>query len=171
MKTSTIAASLLISVCLLSPAHALDLSLSLGRSGEGSDYYRLGMQQEFTQSWWNSSTGRLTGYWDVGLTHWKGEQAASNQTLSFSPVLVYEFGSSGIRPFVEAGIGIAAFRHTQLEDHQLGTALQFEDRVGIGFRFGAGHALGLRAMHYSNGGLKQPNDGIEAYSLYYQLRY
>ena len=55
--------------------------------------------------------------------------------------------------------------------HQLGSALQFEDRIGVGFRFGTGHALGLRAIHYSNAGFKQPNDGIEAYSLYYQLRY
>lgn len=171
MKTSTIVAGLLISVALMPAAQALDLSLSLGKSGEGSDYYRLGLQQEFTQSWWNSPTGRLTGYWDVGLTHWAGDQAASNQTLSFSPVLVYEFSNSDIRPFVEAGIGLAAFRHTQLEDHQLGSALQLEDRIGIGLRFGARHALGLRAIHYSNAGLKQPNDGIEAYSLYYQLRY
>ena len=171
MKTSTVVAGLLTAACLLPSAHALELSLGVGASEDANAYYRLGVQQEFTRSWWNSSTGRLTGYWDAGLTHWEGEGGGSTQSLSVSPVLVYEFSGNGIRPFVEAGIGLAAFRNDSIDERKLGSEWQFEDRLGVGFRFGAGHALGLRAMHYSNAGFKKPNGGLDAYSLYYQLRY
>ncbi|HEJ5409595.1 TPA: acyloxyacyl hydrolase [Pseudomonas aeruginosa] len=32
-----------------------------------------------------------------------------------------------------------------------------------------GQSVGVRAIHYSNAGLKQPNDGIESYSLFYKI--
>ena len=46
--------------------------------------------------------------------------------------------------------------------------MQFEHRLGVGLRF-RNQTLGLRAMHYSNGGIKKPNDGIEMYSVLYRL--
>ncbi|MBI3145455.1 MAG: acyloxyacyl hydrolase [Pseudogulbenkiania sp.] len=172
MKTITALVGLLAGFCLAPHAHALDLSLSVGGSEDANAYYRLGVQQDFTQSWWSSPSGRLTGYWDAGLTHWEADGGGSNtQSLSVSPVLVYEFSGNGIRPYLEAGIGLAVFRNNAVDERQLGSEWQFEERLGAGFRFGVGHALGLRAMHYSNAGLKKPNGGIDAYSLYYQLRY
>ena len=36
----------------------------------------------------------------------------------------------------------------------------------MGLRF-AGQESGLRAIHYSNAGLKNPNDGAEAYTVHY----
>jgi lipid A 3-O-deacylase len=84
-------------------------------------------------------------------------------------VFVYEFAGERLRPFIEAGIGVAVFADTQIEDRDLGSMFQFEDRLGVGLRFGRGHTLGLRAIHYSNAGIKTPNDGVEVYSLYYRL--
>lgn len=168
----TIAAALLTALYTIPTAQALDLSLAVGASEDASGYYRLGVQQDFPRSWWQTSTGRLTGYWDAGLTHWEADGGGTNtQSLSVSPVLVYEFSGNGIRPYLEAGIGLAVFRNNTVDERQLGSEWQFEDRLGVGFRFGAGHALGLRALHYSNAGLKKPNGGIDAYTLYYQLRY
>lgn len=52
-------------------------------------------------------------------------------------------------------------------DQRLGSSVNFEDRIGFGLKLPAEQKIGVRAMHYSNAGLKQPNDGIESYSLYY----
>ncbi|MNE17024.1 Lipid A deacylase PagL precursor [compost metagenome] len=51
----------------------------------------------------------------------------------------------------------------------MSTSFQFEDRLGFGLRFAGGQEVGVRAIHYSNAGIKTPNDGIETYSLHYRM--
>lgn len=148
---------------------AVDLTLSAGQSHDSTAVVRIALESEFSRSWWQSAHGRLTGYWDVGYSWWEGDLTSDNHTLSLSPVFVYEFAGERLRPFIEAGVGLAVFADTRVEDRDMGSMFQFEDRIGVGLRFGQGHTLGLRAIHYSNAGLKNPNDGVEVYSLYYRL--
>ncbi|HLA30270.1 MAG TPA: acyloxyacyl hydrolase [Pseudomonas sp.] len=150
-------------------AQAADVTFAIGQSGDSTMVYRLGTQFDFG-TLLTHDIGRLTGYWDAGYTYWEGDETASNHSLSFSPVFVYEFAGDSVRPYVEAGIGLAVFSGTELEDNDLGSSFQFEDRLGFGLRF-AGQEVGLRALHYSNAGLKQPNDGAEAYTLHYRLSF
>ena len=150
-------------------AHAAGVTFAIGQSGESTMVYRLGTQFDF-DTLLTHDIGRLTGYWDAGYTYWEGDETASNHSLSFAPVFVYEFAGDNLRPYVEAGIGLAVFSSTELEDNDLGSSLQFEDRLGFGVRF-AGQEVGLRALHYSNAGLKNPNDGAEAYTLHYRLSF
>ena len=149
---------------------AMDLSVAIGQTGDSTMTYRLSTQLDFQQSWFASDVGRLSGYWDAAYTFWDGDETASNHSLSVSPVLVYEFAGERFKPYIEAGIGIAAFSSTELEDNDLGSSVQFEDRLGFGVRF-AGQEVGVRALHYSNAGLKKPNDGVENYSLHYRLSF
>ena len=149
---------------------AMDLSVAIGQTGDSTMTYRLGTQLDFQQSWFASDVGRLSGYWEAAYTFWDGDETASNHSLSVSPVLVYEFAGERFKPYIEAGIGIAAFSSTELEDNDLGSSVQFEDRLGFGVRF-AGQEVGVRALHYSNAGLKNPNDGVENYSLHYRLSF
>ena len=153
----------------LGTAQAADVTFAAGQSSESTTVLRTGVQIDFGKSWWQSDTGRLSGYWDASYTYWDGESTASNHTLSFSPVFVYEFAGERVRPYLELGIGLAAFENTQLEGRDLGSSFQFEDRIGAGLRFGQGHEIGLRAIHYSNASLKQPNDGIENILLHYRM--
>jgi len=151
-------------------AQAADVTFSVGQSSDSTMVYRIGTQFDFNRSWFQSDVGRLTGYWDAGYTFWEGDETASNHSLSFAPVFVYEFAGETVRPYIEAGIGVAAFSSTELEDNDLGSSFQFEDRLGVGLRF-AGQEIGVRALHYSNAGLKNPNDGVESYSLHYRLSF
>ncbi|MCM2331452.1 MAG: acyloxyacyl hydrolase, partial [Pseudomonas sagittaria] len=73
------------------PASAWDVTLAGGVTRESTEVVRLGLQRDFERSWWQSSAGRLTGYWDAGYTYWSGDESASNHSLSFAPVFVYEF--------------------------------------------------------------------------------
>lgn len=151
-------------------AQAVDFTAAVGQSSESTTVLRLGAQWEWSQSWMQSDIGRLTGYWDAGYTFWDGDETASNHSISFTPVFVYEFAGETVKPYVEGGIGVALFSSTELEDNDLGSSFQFEDRLGAGLRF-SGQEVGIRAVHYSNAGIKQPNDGIEAYTLHYRLSF
>ena len=148
---------------------AAGIEFSVGQTGQTSQTYRLGMKFDWDQSWLQSDVGRLTGYWDGAYTYWDGDKRSSNNSLSFSPVFVYEFAGEKVKPYIEAGIGVAVFSETQIEDNKLGSAFNFEDRIGFGLRFNGGHEVGIRATHYSNAGIKQPNDGIESYALHYTM--
>lgn len=152
------------------PASAWDVTLAAGVTRESTEVVRLGLQRDFERSWWQSASGRLTGYWDGGYTYWFGEQSASSHSLSVAPVFVYEFAGATLRPYIEAGIGAALFSSTEHESHDLSTAFQFEDRLGFGLRF-AGQEVGLRAIHYSNAGIKNPNEGAETYTLHYRTTF
>lgn len=168
-KLLSLTAAAVLSLGSLS-AQAVDFTAAIGQSGDSTMVYRLGAQWDWNTSWWQSDVGRLTGYWDAGYTYWDGDETASNHSLSFTPVFVYEFAGETVKPYIEAGIGVALFSSTELEDNDLSSSFQFEDRLGAGLRF-SGQEIGIRALHYSNAGLKQPNDGVEAYTLHYRTSF
>ncbi len=171
-KFSSLAAILALGLGYGVAADAANLTFSAGRTGDSSSVFRLGAQFDFDRSWWETSTGRLTGYWDAGYTYWEGHDGVSAaHSVSFAPVFVYEFAGDSVKPFIEAGIGIAGFSKTRVAGSNLGSAFEFEDRIGAGLRFNGGHTVGVRAIHYSNAGIKDPNDGVESYSLYYQMAF
>jgi lipid A 3-O-deacylase len=167
----SLAAVAAITLGQVSAVQAMDLTFAVGRTSDSTTTYRLGAQFDFNRSWLQSSVGRLTGYWDAGYTYWQGDETSSNHSLSLAPVFVYEFGNGSIRPYLEAGIGIAAFENTEIENNDLGSSFQFEDRLGAGLRFAGGHEVGIRAIHYSNAGLQTPNDGTESYALHYRAAF
>ncbi|UMZ14112.1 acyloxyacyl hydrolase [Pseudomonas sp. MPFS] len=154
--------------CASLGVNAAELSGAIGATSQGGLTARVGMGFGWDKSWFESNTGRLTGYWDAGYTYWEaGDASGGAHSLSFAPVFVYEFGSGNVKPFVEAGIGVAVFSGTSAGDQEFGSAFNFEDRIGAGLKIGETQKVGIRAIHYSNAGIKQPNDGIESYSLFY----
>ncbi|MHC8328887.1 acyloxyacyl hydrolase [Pseudomonas sp. LB1P83] len=150
-------------------AQAAGVEFAVGQTSESTMTYRLGMQFDWDKSWLQSDVGRLTGYWSGAYTYWDGKETTSNHSLSFSPVLVYEFAGQTVKPYVELGVGVAVFANTEVENNQLGSSFQFEDRFGFGLRLAGGHEVGIRATHYSNAGLSSPNNGVESYALHYTM--
>ena len=150
-------------------ALAAGLEFAVGHTSESTMTYRLGLKSDWDKSWLQSDVGRLTGYWDGAYTYWEGDKSSASNSLSFSPVLVYEFAGESVKPYLEAGIGAALFSHTEVEGNRLGSAFQFEDRLGFGLRFAGGHEVGIRATHYSNAGISSRNDGVESYALHYTM--
>ncbi|ESQ96998.1 hypothetical protein F753_22795 [Stutzerimonas chloritidismutans AW-1] len=131
-------------------------------------FRRAGLAFDWDKTWLNSGTGQLTGYWDAAYTYWEGgDDYSGAHSLSFAPVFVYEFSGFKYTPFFEAGIGVAFFSKTDVGEQQLGSSFNFEDRIGAGLKLPHEQKVGIRAIHYSNAGIKQPNDGIESYSLFY----
>ncbi|MFO7705613.1 MAG: acyloxyacyl hydrolase [Halopseudomonas sp.] len=148
-------------------------TLELGHSSESELTYRAGLELGFGNPLWQSDAGAvvLDGYWDAGLTYWDGIDAFN---VSLTPMFQLNFprAMTAVTPFLEAGIGAALFSKTDLAPGaDIGSALQFEDRLGLGMRFASGSELGLRYYHYSNASIKQPNQGINKAALYYRVNF
>jgi len=121
-KLFSLAAVAALSVGQMATAHAVDFTVAVGQTDESTMTYRLGAQFDFNRSWFQTSVGRLTGYWDAGYTYWEGDESSSNHSISLAPVFVYEFAGESVKPYVEAGIGVAAFENTEVEGNRLGSS-------------------------------------------------
>ncbi len=172
MKKTALALSCALCAVLAAPAaHALDgLTLQVGESSESTTTWRIGAQFEYGRTLWQTQSGgvKLDGYWDAGVTRWSGLDATS---MSLTPMFRLSFGAgnNAVTPFIEGGIGAAYFTETKLDSQNLGSKFQFEDRIGAGLKFSTGSEVGIRAYHYSNAGIKNPNEGINMGALYYRL--
>ena len=150
------AAAVLCFVAL--PAAALDgVSLEAGHGSDGDiNLARLALQWQSHYRWL---------YWDLSFGGWTGGHGRVYD-LGFTPVARW-----GRSLYIEAGLGAHV-----LSDLDVGTGtdfsthFQFGDHVGTGLRFG-NYDLGLRFQHLSNGGLRNPNPGINflILRLQYQL--
>jgi lipid A 3-O-deacylase len=132
--------------------------------GQGQDHidiFRLGGQKPFSSQWFESSLGTLSGYFELSLNRWE-HSGKKIHGIAFSPVFVYYFntGSSSVIPYVEAGIGAAYLDDYRIGGRNLSSNLQFEDRISIGAMI-LRMDIKLGFLHYSNAGLKSPNDGID----------
>jgi hypothetical protein len=69
-----------------------------------------------------------------------------------------------------AGPRPAAVEPQDFFDLHLFTAFQFANMAGVGVQFGGRqqYQAGYRFQHVSNGGIKEPNPGINFHQLYLQ---
>ena len=109
-------------------------------------------------------------FWEYGAqnTH------ETNLVLALSPVLnkticYCQYG----RVYGEFGIGLSFIDDTKFAGKNISTHYQFEDRIGLGYEFGKDfqYKVALRYFHYSNGGLKKPNPGLDflSFSFLYKI--
>jgi lipid A 3-O-deacylase len=114
-------------------------------------------------------------YGEVVLGEWFTHHHDAGQRTQFkqltaTPVARYTFGGLFSNVFVELGVGLSLIT-PHFEDHgrRFSTNFNFDDHASLGFRFGEGGAneLSIRAEHFSNGGVRNPNPGQD----FAQLRY
>ena len=170
MKASSFFVFLLI-LFSTTESYALErISLGIGKSKDSINIYRLGFQKQFGSKWFESKTGYFTGYHEVSLNYWE-HKSESIKGVAYSPVFIYGFAglNNNMLSYLEAGIGMSYLSEETIGGRDLSSHFQFEDRVGIGAKIGKQktHDLNLRYMHYSNAGIKQPNEGIDIFIFSY----
>lgn len=145
-----------------------DIGMSSSNAQRGYsefDVYRIGRQWNFKHTLWQGESASLGGYYEGSLNYWRADQDTIF-AIAFSPVFVLMFGNNdgGYRPFIEVGVGLALLSDDLVAGRRMGSYWQFEDRIGFGFR---SDRMGFhyRYMHYSNGGLSKPNQGIDAHVI------
>lgn len=117
-----------------------------------------GITEAYVSRWSVKDNGGRTGFTHVGVV----------------PMLRYRFDEGRSRWFVEGGIGLTYMDRTyRTSDKQFSTRYNFADVLGAGRNFGAGqrHEVSVRLTHFSNGGLKHPNPGMNLVRLRYGVMF
>ncbi len=160
---------------LLKTAFASDgVSLETGY-GYHTDMARVSWSRTWDARWFTDHDWFLGGYWDVGLGRWTPHDPAggNHDVTDFGVTPVWRLrpsqDSGGLfSPFLEAAVGAH-----YISDHQIytgrdmSTHFQFGDHVGAGVSMGEHRDWDLMArfQHLSNGGLQNPNPGMNFYQV------
>lgn len=165
MKWKAIAAAVALSAVQMS-AHAVDSMSVEYATGSNVRMVRLGAQWDWSQRWFASNGNHIGGYWDLSLAQWRGDkyrniegQHQNITSIGITPVFRWQQDSKkGF--YAEAGIGAHLMSETYNNSgNGIATAFTFGDHVGLGYVFNNGLDLGLKYQHFSNGGIKKPNNG------------
>jgi hypothetical protein len=160
------AAAVAVLMAFQASSYAVDSgSLEVG-TGNKTSVVRAAVQWDWQNKWWESNGTHIGGYWDLSAAQWHGTRY--NNTDSTKNI--YDFGITPVfrfqrdskkGPYVEGGVGLhLASQIYNNNGKHFSTAFQFGDHVGTGYVFANGLDLGIRLQHLSNGGIKEPNGGV-----------
>ncbi|HEY2021260.1 acyloxyacyl hydrolase [Paraburkholderia sp.] len=110
-------------------------------------------------AWWHTNEGNV--HEDIG-------------EIGVTPMIRFIKSSGSVRPFAEVGAGVRLLTSPRIStDLTLSTAFQFAETAGVGLQFGERqqYLAGYRFQHVSNGGIKEPNPGINFSQLYLQYNF
>ncbi|MEO7577688.1 MAG: acyloxyacyl hydrolase [Massilia sp.] len=152
-------------------AHAADqlvdsASVEFG-TGSKVQMVRVSAQSDWSARWFASNGTHLSGYWDANLAQWRGNayqnkpgQHENITVIGFTPV--FRFQADNKKGWYgEGGIGLTLLSKLyDNDDNRLSTHFQFGDHIGAGYVFDNKWELGAKIQHYSNGGYKKPNSGV-----------
>lgn len=152
--------------------------VAFGRDpGHDINKYEIGLNWDSGFAWGNPQAWLARLQWEVELAEWHTRSGTNRRNvteLGFSPILRLEKRGGAWVPFVEASVGARVLSHASTSDqHQLSTAFQFSDMIGVGVAFGPKQAAeaGFRFQHISNAGIKEPNPGSNFYTGYLRYRF
>lgn len=149
------------------------------QAGAGEDSARaLSVGALWPWSWQRQVRGgRLEGITEAYVSRWSvkdGGRRAGFTHVGVVPLLRYRFEKGRSPWFVEAGIGLTYMDRTyRTSEKQFSTHFNFADVLGAGRNFGEGQRqeVSLRLTHFSNGGLKHPNPGMNLVRLRYGVMF
>jgi lipid A 3-O-deacylase len=151
------------------PALAVDgMALETGGyDDDRSSMVRVAVQWQWSKRWFQGQGWHLGGYWDLSAARWERDPSADSLSeIGLTPV--FRVQTDGLRgAYLEGGVGAHLLSSTRLDDKSFGSAFQFAEHLGFGYRFGVSGAydLGYRFQHISNGNIKDPNDGINFHQI------
>ena len=136
-------------------------------TGKKVQMVRFAAQSDWSQRWFESNGTHLSGYWDANLAQWRGNayqskpgQKQNITVVGFTPVFRFERDDKK-GWYGEGGIGVTMLSKLyDNADNRLSTHFQFGDHIGAGYVFDNKWEVGMKIQHYSNGGYKKPNSGV-----------
>ena len=132
------------------------VSAEAGAGQHGVWMWRLGAQWDWRVQKLEPTHWQV--HWDVALGQWKSDTGTMHE-LSVTPVLRWAPGERGW--YAEGGIGMHVLSDSHVtSDIDFSTRFQFGDHLGAGYRWDGGYDLALRLQHISNGGMRNPNPGM-----------
>ena len=144
----------------------------VGGYGEQTENFRLAAHWP-----WRLKT---VGNWDVHISlaanysYFGGDRQIRGKTVQIRDIgltptgaIYFKRSFLGMKPYAEAGIGLHYLTDTAFTHKNFSTHFQFGDHIGLGVQFGAKQNLRLtyQFQHLSNGGIDNPNPGINFHLL------
>lgn len=128
---------------------------------------RLGVQSQWEKRWFVSNGTHLAGYWDLSLAQWRTSahrnvpgESQNITNLGITPVFRFQ-ANDKLGWYAEGGIGLNLLSQRYNNDgSELSTHFQFGDHIGAGYVLPNGWDVGMKIQHFSNGGFKKPNGGV-----------
>ncbi|MBI3283500.1 MAG: acyloxyacyl hydrolase [Burkholderiales bacterium] len=148
-------------------AYAVDSASLEFATGNKTKMLRGGAQWNWDKQWFASNGSHLGGYWDATLAYWHGsayqgirDNSQNLVDVGLTPVFRLRNDSrKGL--YAEAGIGLHML--SEIYDNngrRFSTNFQFGDHIGAGYVLANGWDFSFKYQHYSNGGIRHPNPGI-----------
>jgi lipid A 3-O-deacylase len=180
---TTLARILLVPILLLAPYTATgaaesrwidSISLTVGKDYNTNETSAVafGVQNKWNRTWFNEGAWFVGGFWDASLAYLKSDinHDRSLTDISITPVLRLQRDaqlSSGVTPYSQIGVGGHLISDTEIGKRNLGSRFQFGPQVGVGLGFGekGNYELTYQYQMLTNGGTKQPNDGLRMHLL------
>lgn len=167
LRITSLIAIAAASLCASTSAQTFDSASVEFATGNKTKMLRLGLQSNWDNKWFASNGTHLGGYWDTTLAEWQENRFQSingnkqNLTdIGFTPVFRFQNDSKkGL--YGEAAVGLHML--SEIYDNNgrhFSTNFQFGDHIGVGYVSQDGWDLSLKIQHYSNGGIKHPNPGV-----------
>lgn len=138
-----------------------NLAIGFGSSNEHVDIYRVSLQNDLNKYLFDKNYKYLPSYYETSIGYWNGKDSSGLSSLSFTPMFRYNpIKFYDVVPYIEAGIGATYISKTKIRSENFGIHFQFENVVGLGFRY-KDFDVSYRYMHYSNAGLSRYNSGMD----------
>jgi lipid A 3-O-deacylase len=136
---------------------------------------RFGFQTEFEKRWRSEAEWPIGGYWEGSVYGMRGQRGTapgshrSLEAVALAGVVRFERAKEIVIgwPYIELGLGLSWLSQKEIGGRDLGMHYQFEDRFGVGVRFGANreYDIGYKAIHFSNAYIGPSNHGINLHVL------
>ncbi|MFM0335193.1 acyloxyacyl hydrolase [Paraburkholderia fungorum] len=171
------------SVAVLCSASELAVADQFGvqvAGGVADDHVKkldLGFVWDPNLTWWQIGDWHFALIGEAHAAWWHTDEGNVHENIGefgVTPIIRFIKASGSIRPFIEAGAGIRLLTSPTLSsDFTLSTAFQFTPMAGVGVQVGnrQQYQVGYRFQHISNGGIKEPNPGINFHQLYLQYNF
>lgn len=147
-----------------------------GGVGEDVDQAAVGVVWDW--DWQLKRRGLFTAHTELLVSRWRTHQVGGGRyhlhQVALVPMLRIRPDAGAAAWFLEFGIGASYLtRDYVTPERTFSTRWNFYDVIGAGFSFGERrrHELGLRYVHVSNGGVRQPNPGEDFLLLRYTARF
>ena len=138
-----------------------DITFGYGGSSENIDIFKLSIKKDLNKYFFENRYKYLPKYYEASLGYWEAQNGGNIKSISFTPMFRYEFEQYYESvPYIELGIGVTYISERELEGEDFGTHFQFEDVIGLGFKF-LDLDLSYRYIHYSNAGMNSNSAYID----------
>ncbi|RKE25830.1 lipid A 3-O-deacylase PagL [Paraburkholderia sp. BL23I1N1] len=170
-------AALLLGASGLAAADQFGLQIGGGLGDHHINKLDLGLVWDPNLTWWQIGDWHFSLIGEAHVAWWHTSEGNVHENIGeigVTPIIRFIDGAGAIRPYVEVGAGVRLLSSPRISsDLTLSTAFQFAPMAGVGVQFGnrQQYQAGYRFQHISNGGIKEPNPGINFHQLYLQYNF